>query len=240
MYAGLRSLALALLKCPAELPHPPAGDHASVRVFRASPRFLTYGLVKLALGMALAWIGLAVGFVAALVEGEAVAAILVACAFGALLAVTFLSYFVLCIDYELRTYVVTDRSIRVREGAWTIREMTLTHANVQNLRVEQGPIMRWLGIAHLVIDTAGGGAARGKHAGESGHKVKLEGIENAAEVRDLVLEHLRRRGGGAGLGDLDDGPGRKGEGVPRGVVAALRDVRDAAAGLRGAAEAWRG
>jgi hypothetical protein len=65
----------------------------------------------------------------------------------------------------------------------------------------------------------------------------LAGIENAAEIRDLVLEHLRRRGRGAGLGDLDD------ELRSQASLAfhdeALREVAAAAAGLRKAAESRR-
>ena len=36
-------------------------------------------------------------------------------------------WFLLRVDYDLRYYVVTDRSLRVREGAWNVREMTITY-----------------------------------------------------------------------------------------------------------------
>jgi len=34
-----------------------------------------------------------------------------------------LGWMIVRLDYELRYYVVTDRSIRIREGAWTVREI---------------------------------------------------------------------------------------------------------------------
>ena len=40
----------------------------------------------------------------------------------------------------MRYYIVTDRSQRVRQGAWLLREMTITHANLQNHRLVQGPV----------------------------------------------------------------------------------------------------
>jgi hypothetical protein len=126
--------------------------------------------------------------------------------------------------------------------------MTITHANVQNLRVVQGPIERLFGIASLEIDTAGGGgsAAGGKSSAMlGGHTIRMAGIENAREVRDRILTHLRLRGSGTGLGDLDDDATHRAAAViPSGALAvgssavldALRDLRDAARGLRAAAE----
>ena len=117
-----------------------------------------------------------------------------------------------------------------------IQEKTLTHANVQNLNVVQGPIQRLFRIKSLAVDTAGGGgqAAQGKHTANH-HRFELAGIENAAEVRDIVLGYLRQRGGGSGLGDLDDMAERGAAATPE-VLAALRDVRTAAERLRLAAE----
>ena len=79
----------------------------------------------------------------------------------------------------------------------------------------------------------------------SGHTVRIAGIENASEVRDIILAHLRKRGGGTGLGDVDDERERHpavhvaGPADSAAIGAALRDLLDAAQGLRVAAEAKR-
>jgi membrane protein YdbS with pleckstrin-like domain len=204
LYAAVKRPLLALLKAPSGPPDPPAGTHASVQVFRASPRFLVYRL-------------LGAGIVALLVATLVAALVLAAVAqreqqllgVAGLIAVVALpgfliTWIVVRVDYDLRYYVVTDRSLRVREGAWSVREMTITYANVQNLRVVQGPLMRILGIWTLRVDVAGGGGkAREPHA-EGGHHVSVAGIDDAHALRDLILGYLRSARAGAGLGDLDD------------------------------------
>ena len=49
------------------------------------------------------------------------------------------------LDYELRWYIVTDRSLRIREGIVRINELTLAFANVQDVSIQQNPIQRLLG-----------------------------------------------------------------------------------------------
>ncbi|MDH3283893.1 MAG: PH domain-containing protein, partial [Acidobacteriota bacterium] len=76
------------------------------------------------------------------------------------------TYTMIRLDYELRWYIVTDRSLRIRYGVARIREMTMTFANIQNLSIEEGPLQRLLGIADLRVRSAGGGAS--EPGGESG------------------------------------------------------------------------
>ena len=62
------------------------------------------------------------------------------------------------IDYELRHYLVGDKSLRVSQGALVRREVTLSYANVQNLEVTAGPLDRLFDLATLTLSTAGGSA----------------------------------------------------------------------------------
>lgn len=235
MYQPLRDACLRLLKAPSEPPEIPAGSHASVEIHRASPRFLTYRLLGIAFGVGLAGVAFGIALVVAILEEELATLLIVLLGAPLLLLVGLLGTFLVRIDYDLRYYVVTDRSLRVRQGAWTVREMTITYANVQNLRVEQGPLERLFGIWNVRVDTAGGGASQAQAGhGTRAHHVVLAGIENAHAVRDRLVEHLRARPAGTGLGDPDD-PGRHEPAAPvvaPELLAALREVRDAAAGLR--------
>jgi uncharacterized membrane protein YdbT with pleckstrin-like domain len=113
------------------------------------------------------------------------------------------------LNYEMRWYIVTDRSLRIREGIFGVREMTLTFANIQNIAIRQGPLQRLLGIADVVVHTAGGGSAT-NHQGHDGggrsgalHTGTLRAVDNAEQVRDLILDRLRHLRD-AGLGDPDD------------------------------------
>lgn len=106
------------------------------------------------------------------------------------------------LDFEQRWYVVTDRSLRIREGVVIVKDMTLTFANVQNVTVEQGPLQRLFGIADLRVQTAGGGG--GEHKGApSMHTGFLRGLDNAPQLRELIMARLRV-GNDAGLGDPED------------------------------------
>ena len=243
IYDPIKAAALRLLKAPTEPPETPAGNYGSVQVFRASRRFLACRLILLfgaVLGiLLLETIG--TGTVLLVPEefdfedGNAWPTLLGAGLMVlAILVGTFVRYVAIRIDYDMRYYIVTDRSLRIREGAWTIKEMTLTHANVQNLRVRQGPVDRLFGIWTLVVETAGGGS--GGEEGENGHEFRMAGVENAHEIRDVILSHLRRHGKGSGLGDLDDaGETAGGRAVDPRVLDSLRALRDEAAALRLAA-----
>lgn len=109
------------------------------------------------------------------------------------------------LDWELRWYIVTDRSLRIRAGIWAMQESTMSFANLQQVEVSQGPFQRLLGIADVRVQSAGGGSGgeHGKGAGESLHTGVFHGVDNASEIRDLILERLRQFRQ-AGLGDPDD------------------------------------
>ena len=112
------------------------------------------------------------------------------------------SYAAIRLDFEMRWYVVTDRSLRIRSGVWSIQETTMSFANLQQVEVSQGPLQRLLRIADVRVASAGGGAS--DHAsGQSMHTGVFHGVENAEEIRDLILERLRlfRE---TGLGDPDE------------------------------------
>ncbi|HEV8543802.1 MAG TPA: PH domain-containing protein [Verrucomicrobiae bacterium] len=120
-----------------------------------------------------------------------------------------LTYAVRRLDYEMRWYMVTDRSLRLRHGVWKISEATMSFANIQQVVVSQGPLQRLLGLSDVKVKSAGGGGGGGhyNHQGNDMHSGLFHSVTNAAEIRDLILERLRRfREGGAGLGDPDDKP----------------------------------
>ena len=236
MYQPAKRLVLDVFRAPHGEPEAPAGTHASVRMMRASPKYLTYRMLPLWIGALLLAGAFIVTVFVAIIAREPVAAIaplLIALVGVPALA---LAWFCTRVDYDLRYYVLTDRSVRVREGAWLIDEKTITYANVQNVRVEQGPLQRLFGISDVRVDTAGGGASMEAHKhGTTNHGVVLAGVENAHEIRDAILSCLQRHGVGAGLGDLDD-ERRNSSRVDAHHVEALRDVARAAHQLRAAAE----
>src|SRR5262249_54563002 len=116
------------------------------------------------------------------------------------------TYAVVRLDWEMRWYIVSDRSLRIRAGIWHVQEMTMTFANIQQISVHQGPLRGLFGIYDLEVPPAGGGApVHPAHGGltNTGHRGFFHGIDNAPEIRDMMLERLRRLRD-TGLGDPDE------------------------------------
>ena len=233
MYGLFRSLLLRLLRAPEDPPEPPAGSPGSERVFRASEKFLTLQLVPLGLSAAVALVPLlgATGLTLAVPDAPLSAGLCMGAVTLFVAAVMLLRYFLIRLDWDMRYYIVTDRSLRVRHGAMRIQEHTYTYANIQNLTIHQGPLERFFGLANVRVQTAGGGGvpAQGQ-AGQAAmmHGGVLRGIEDAEVVRDQILALLRAYRD-AGLGDTDEAsaPAREtGSGGLSG--AALGHLREAA------------
>ena len=111
------------------------------------------------------------------------------------------------LDWEMRWYMVTDRSLRIRAGLATVQETTMSFANVQQVVVSQGPLQRLLGIADVRVQSAGGGGDQREGHGEteSLHTGIFHGVDNANQIRDLILDRLRQFRA-TGLGDPDESP----------------------------------
>ena len=68
----------------------------------------------------------------------------------------------------------------------------MSFANLQQVVVTQGPLQRLLGLADVRVQSAGGGGdTHEKGGGDSLHTGVFHGVDNAGEIRDLILERLR-------------------------------------------------
>ncbi|MDB6057625.1 MAG: hypothetical protein JWO95_1469 [Verrucomicrobiales bacterium] len=235
MYKAFCDVCERLLKIPLP-PEPPPGDEHTTKIFRASPNYFKYLLMLwgirtavfvLAVGGAV--IGLTVvTFMSRHHAGPFVYVIgvleLAALCFFALTQL--LSLAMVRLDYEKRWYVVTDRSLRVREGIVNVQEMTVNFANIQNISVSQGPLQRWLQIADLKVDTAGGGSVQqGQHQLHNLHTAFFRGVDNAMEIRGLIQARLRHLKD-SGLGDREEMKAAAPTIGNSQLVAALREVHE--------------
>lgn len=211
MFEAARGWLLRILRVPPE-PAMPGGG--AVRVFRAAPAYFHYHLVKWGLSQVGALIGLIGGLFALSrvmphVGHPALALILNGAevlAWLFFLAQIPLSYAMLRLDFDLRWYILSDRSLRIREGILTVQEKTMTFANIQQIAIRQNPLQRLLGIANVHVTTAGGGAATGSGSykgHDSMHEAFFRGVDNADEIREAIRERVRLHRD-SGLGDPDD------------------------------------
>jgi uncharacterized membrane protein YdbT with pleckstrin-like domain len=241
MYNPFRQFCERLLRIPPE-PEAPPGDHAKTQIFRASPNFYKYLVVMWAVKTVapLLFLGM-FSFVPflALVHGNrgvfTVLLIIEGIIFLLVVVSRIFSFALVRLDFEKRWYVVTDRSLRVREGLVLVREATVTYANIQNISISQGPIQRILKIADLRVDTAGGGGgSRHEQGSYNLHTVWFRGVDNGNAIKELMQQRLRQLKD-SGLGDHEELVAQRVESSNGSLVSALREVHAEAAALRLAA-----
>ena len=114
-----------------------------------------------------------------------------------------LTYAIRRLDFEMRWYVVTDRSLRIRTGVWSVQESTMSFANLQQVEVSQGPLQRLLGLADVKVQSAGGSDNPHGKPQDDLHTGYFHGVDNAHEIRDLIQDRLRRYRD-SGLGDPEE------------------------------------
>jgi membrane protein YdbS with pleckstrin-like domain len=206
-------------------PPPPAGPvDKDSRSFRPSNGFLRYLKLKCWLVLAVVDAAVFAGWMALFVARPRIGLWLLPVAVTLAVVPGILAYVAIHLRYDTTWYVFTSRSLRIRRGIWIIHETTITFENIQNVLVNSGPIERYLGIANVTVDTAGGG---GSGKDEKGHKTTnyhqglIEGIDNADEIRTHILTRVRHSHS-AGLGDEH----RTNAGWSPAQVALLREIRD--------------
>ncbi len=214
MAKSLEDVVARVLKVPPK-PEPPLGRSESLQVFNAARgyyRYLVIGWMLKQIGtlagvvVGLVFLDTAVGGAPALVQTLAKGAEVIGIVLF-VLQIPF-TYMMINLDFRYRWYMVTDTSLRIREGLLSVREQTMTFANIQNLSIRQGPLQRFFGIEDLRVRTAGGGQSQGKgnhEARESAdmHLAFFRGVDNAPKIRDLIMNRMRTLSG-SGLGDPDE------------------------------------
>lgn len=226
VYEGLWGILARWFRVPQGPPTLPFHDAEAVESLRPSEAFLRYLKFQF-------WVYLT------LMDGVVILAWLILLIamplLGGLLALPVLAlvilpdivaYVAIHLRYDTTWYVLTDRSMRIRRGIWTLSETTITFENIQNVTVHQGPLQRIYGISNVIAQTAGGGSG-GPHGEKitGPHAGVLEGLADAARIRDLILARLKKSKT-AGLGDETHEVG-----APRPVwteehIAVLREIRD--------------
>ena len=115
-----KDIVLRLARVPSE-PHVPEGAQGSVRVFNAGRNYFTWRLILWGIGNAATALGLLVVFAFSFIPTlpplvRAIWLALEAGAVGVFVASIPITYFLQRLNYEMRWYIVTDRSLRIRSG----------------------------------------------------------------------------------------------------------------------------
>lgn len=92
--------------------------------------------------------------------------------------------YIVRLQYASMSCEVTRKFLKFRRGVFVKQEKNVPLEQITDLGVVEGPIMRWLGIKRLTVETAG--------QSSQGPLLTLLAIEDAETFRDQVLD-LRDR-----------------------------------------------
>jgi membrane protein YdbS with pleckstrin-like domain len=229
LLALLKPLFLPLLKLDFTPPHLPEGS-SLVRALKPSEKWLAYRYLQTLFGFLNQFVGTGIATVALVAKLGKWGLVVAFVIFAVQCFIIGLALVTTRVDFELRHYLVGDRSLRVAQGAWKREEVTLSYANVQNLEVTQGPLERLFGFKALTISTAGADTTPGA---ENSHLVTLVGLDQADDLRALILGMLKQQRD-SGLGDAAHHPPAL---APALSIERLKEIRAAALSLRDAARA---
>jgi hypothetical protein len=116
-------------------------------------------------------------------------ALFTAVLFFCLLAVFLLFVYWVKLYYQSMWYELHEDEMRWRRGVWFRTTGIVPYNRITNLDLKQGPVMRWLSISTLSIQTAG-------YSGQAVPEIRIEAIEHADELRELVRTLVRQSGSG--------------------------------------------
>ncbi|PKG33901.1 PH domain-containing protein [Methanoregula sp.] len=98
--------------------------------------------------------------------------------------------------YATMEYELHDDELRWRRGVWFRTTGIVPYNRITNLDLRQGPVMRWLGISTISVQTAG-------YSGQAVPEIRIEAIEHAEELREILRGYVRAcsgRSDGTGTG----------------------------------------
>lgn len=191
LYGRLWHVMVKFFRVPDEPPSPPARPGEPFKVFQPSQGYLRYQKFRFWVLLTLLDVPLMALWIWVLVAIWWLGLLLAPVFLVAIILPDIVAFVAIHLRYDTMWYALSERSMRIRHGIWMIQETTITFENVQNLSLEQGPLERHFGIARVVVQTAGGGAGGGS-GGSGGHTGMIEGVSNAPEIRDLIMERVRR------------------------------------------------
>ncbi len=230
VYTGVWRVLSDWFKVPKKPPTLPSENGITPDSYKPARAFIRYQLIGHLIAAAILGLVGLILMVALTVAIPVLGILLALPVLGLWLGITVLGYLTVHLQYDTTWYVMSDRSLRIRRGVWVIREMTFTYENIQNVKVQQGPMQRMFGISDLIVETAGSSGVSADGKTQTGmNQGRIEGVADAGALRDRVLSKLKTSRE-AGIGDeaRDEigvastaGPGWTAE-----HIQALRAIRD--------------
>jgi len=157
--------------------------------FKPVPAFVPWFIIDFLLFVTL----LVICMIIPLLLGGAITPLTAAAIFSVLVAITVLFILWTRLYYDSMFYELHGDELRWRRGVWFRTTGIVPYSRITNIDIRQGPVMRWLKISTISIQTAG-------YSGQAAPEIRIEAIENAEELRELLRKAVRSCSGVAGDG----------------------------------------
>jgi membrane protein YdbS with pleckstrin-like domain len=225
---------------------PPIKKVTSGKIFKPSRAFLHKNWIQAVVGVVVIWLVVVVGFVGiafllAFVEPSKYpsAAGMIGDWFAPLSYWTFglnliwlipmliwIPFYYRSIEYSVKAESgETMPEVYVRKGVFTVTRKHVPFRTITNISSKAGVFDRMLGIGSVHIETAGYSGSQ-----QTGPEEKLEGIVFYEEVRDFILNELRKFKApyviGTEVVHPEEEPVPRGPGLDDEILITLREIRD--------------
>lgn len=157
--------------------------------FKPAPAFVPWFITNFLLFDAL----LVVFVLVPLILGGAIDLLPAAAILGIIVAATVLFVIWTRLYYDSMFYELHGDELRWRRGIWFRTTGIVPYSRITNIDIRQGPVMRWLRISTISIQTAG-------YSGQAVPEIRIEAIERAEELRELLRKAVRSCSAVAGDG----------------------------------------
>ena len=225
---------------------PPIKRVTSGKIFKPSKAFLHKRLLQPIVAAVIIWLIIVLGFIGAsflgaIVEPESIPnalqhinAWIGPISFWAIVLnliwpipiLIYMSLYFRSIEFSVKAETgETMPEVYVKQGVLTITRKHVPFRTITNISSKAGPFDRLFGIGSVHIETAGYSGSQ-----QSGPEVKLEGIVFYDEVRDFILNELRKFKtpyvtGTEVIHPIDE-PVPRMEGLDDEILITLREIRD--------------
>ena len=207
LYNGIWLLLVELFRVPKTPPTLPVSPTAGAAdSFKPAPGFMRYLKFKFWFFLVVIDLSILIGWIILLIVVPIAGLLLAIPALLIAVVPDIFAFVAIHLRYDTTWYVISDRSMRLRRGIWIIHETTITFENIQNLKIQQGPVQRYFGISDLIVETAGGGAS--SHSDSTDRSLLIanrgifEGVANTDQLQARILKRLRAVKS-TGLGDSE-------------------------------------
>jgi len=153
--------------------------------FKPAPSLVTWFIIDFALIMALILASTIIPVLLTSPFDPLVTAVLLVC----IAAVFVIFAYWVKLYYQSMWYELHEDEMRWNRGVWFRTTGIVPYNRITNLDLRQGPVMRWLNISTLSIQTAG-------YSGQAKAEIRIEAIEHADELRELIRALVRQSGSG--------------------------------------------